>query len=39
MADRYKCIAVVTGSTFGIGEAAARKFVAAGLGVPMAIAA
>jgi len=39
MADRYKGIAIVTGSTSGIGEAAIRKFVAAGFGVPMAIAA
>lgn len=33
MADKYKRIAIVTGSTSGIGEAIARKFVAAGFGV------
>ena len=39
MPDRYKGIAMVTGSTSGIGEATIRKFVVAGFGVPMAIAA
>ena len=33
MADNYKRIAIVTGSTSGIGEATARKFVANGFGV------
>jgi NADP-dependent 3-hydroxy acid dehydrogenase YdfG len=33
MADKYSRIAIVTGATSGIGEAAARKFVAAGFGV------
>jgi NADP-dependent 3-hydroxy acid dehydrogenase YdfG len=39
MADRYKRIAIVTGSTSGIGKATIRKFVAARFGVPMANAA
>ena len=39
MPDRYKGIAIFTGTTSGIGEATIRKFVAAGFGVPMAIAA
>jgi NADP-dependent 3-hydroxy acid dehydrogenase YdfG len=33
MSDRYARIAIVTGATSGIGEATARKFVAAGFGV------
>jgi NADP-dependent 3-hydroxy acid dehydrogenase YdfG len=33
MPDKYKRIAIVTGSTSGIGEATARKFVHAGFGV------
>jgi NADP-dependent 3-hydroxy acid dehydrogenase YdfG len=33
MSDRYKRIAIVTGTTSGIGEATMRKFVAAGFGV------
>jgi NADP-dependent 3-hydroxy acid dehydrogenase YdfG len=33
MSDRYERIAIVTGATSGIGEAAMRKFVAAGFGV------
>ncbi len=33
MGDSYSRIAIVTGSTSGIGEATARKFVAAGIGV------
>ena len=33
MSDNYKRIAIVTGATSGIGEATARKFVAAGFGV------
>ncbi len=33
MPDRYSRIAIVTGATSGIGEATARKFVAAGFGV------
>jgi NADP-dependent 3-hydroxy acid dehydrogenase YdfG len=33
MSDKFKRIAIVTGSTSGIGEATARKFVAAGFGV------
>ena len=31
--ERYKRVAIVTGSTSGIGEAAARRFAAAGFGV------
>jgi len=33
MSDKYKRIAIVTGTTSGIGEATMRKFVAAGFGV------
>jgi NADP-dependent 3-hydroxy acid dehydrogenase YdfG len=33
MSDNYKRIAIVTGTTSGIGEATMRKFVAAGFGV------
>lgn len=33
MTEQFKRIAIVTGSTSGIGEAIARKFVAAGFGV------
>ena len=33
MSDKYKRIAIVTGTTSGIGEALARKFVDAGFGV------
>ena len=33
MSDNYARIAIVTGATSGIGEATARKFVAAGFGV------
>jgi NADP-dependent 3-hydroxy acid dehydrogenase YdfG len=33
MSDKYKRIAIVTGTTSGIGEATLRKFVAAGFGV------
>jgi NADP-dependent 3-hydroxy acid dehydrogenase YdfG len=33
MSDKYKRIAIVTGTTSGIGEATARKFVDAGFGV------
>lgn len=33
MSDKYTRIAIVTGATSGIGEATARKFVAAGFGV------
>jgi NADP-dependent 3-hydroxy acid dehydrogenase YdfG len=33
MSDPYRRIAIVTGATSGIGEATARKFVAAGFGV------
>lgn len=33
MADEYKRIAIITGTTSGIGEATMRKFVAAGFGV------
>lgn len=33
MSDKYKRIAVVTGTTSGIGEATMRKFVAGGFGV------
>jgi len=33
MSDRYMRVATVTGATSGIGEATARKFVAAGFGV------
>ncbi len=33
MSDKYERIAIVTGATSGIGEATARKFVAAGFGV------
>ena len=33
MSDQFKRVAIVTGSTSGIGEAVARKFVAAGFGV------
>lgn len=33
MPDRYKRIAIVTGTTSGIGEATTRKFVASGFGV------
>ena len=33
MSDQYKRIAIVTGTTSGIGEATMRKFVAAGFGV------
>ncbi len=33
MAEKYSRIAIVTGSTSGIGEATARRFVAAGFGV------
>lgn len=33
MPDKYKRIAIVTGTTSGIGEAIMRKFVAAGFGV------
>jgi NADP-dependent 3-hydroxy acid dehydrogenase YdfG len=33
MPDQYKRIAIVTGTTSGIGEATMRKFVAAGFGV------
>ena len=33
MSDKYKRIAIITGTTSGIGEATMRKFVAAGFGV------
>ena len=33
MSDKYKRIAIVTGTTSGIGEATMRKFVASGFGV------
>ena len=33
MSNKYKRIAIVTGTTSGIGEATMRKFVAAGFGV------
>jgi NADP-dependent 3-hydroxy acid dehydrogenase YdfG len=33
MSDKYKRIAIVTGTTSGIGEATMRKFIAAGFGV------
>ena len=33
MADKYTRIAIVTGTTSGIGEATARRFVAEGFGV------
>jgi NADP-dependent 3-hydroxy acid dehydrogenase YdfG len=33
MSDNYKRIAIITGTTSGIGEATLRKFVAAGFGV------
>jgi NADP-dependent 3-hydroxy acid dehydrogenase YdfG len=33
MSDNYSRIAIVTGATSGIGEATARKFIAAGFGV------
>ena len=33
MSDEYKRIAIVTGTTSGIGEATMRKFIAAGFGV------
>ena len=33
MPDKYARIAIVTGTTSGIGEATVRKFVAAGFGV------
>ena len=33
MSDKYTRIAIVTGTTSGIGEALARKFVDAGFGV------
>ncbi len=33
MSEKYRRIAVVTGATSGIGEAAVKKFVAAGFGV------
>ena len=33
MSDKYARIAIVTGTTSGIGEATVRKFVAAGFGV------
>lgn len=33
MSEKYKRIAIVTGTTSGIGEATVRKFVAAGFGV------
>jgi len=33
MSDKYGRIAIVTGTTSGIGEATARKFIAAGFGV------
>jgi NADP-dependent 3-hydroxy acid dehydrogenase YdfG len=33
MSDKYRRIAIVTGTTSGIGEATLRKFVAAGFGV------
>jgi len=33
MSEKYTRIAIVTGTTSGIGEATVRKFVAAGFGV------
>jgi len=38
MSDNYARIAIVTGTTSGIGEATVRKFVAAGFGVLSALA-